>query len=228
MNLVFIKLALYLYLSLRLKLTLSIVERPNFTSNISKLKIVFATNNPNKLKEVQQLLPSVEIVSLQEIGCFDDIPETSNTLEGNAIIKANFVTENYEFDCFADDTGLEVDALNGSPGVYSSRYAGEGSDSENNMRKLLTELKNKQSRKAQFRTVIALNLKGEQHLFEGICKGEILTEKQGKKGFGYDPIFKPSGFETSFAQMTMAEKGTISHRGKAIKKLIEFLNSINN
>ena len=191
------------------------------------MKIVFATNNANKLKEVQQLVPSIEIVSLQEIGCFDDIPETANTLEGNAILKANYVTKNYGFDCFADDTGLEVEALNGAPGVYSARYAREDADSENNMQKLLSELKNKANRNAQFRTVIALNIEGEQHLFEGICKGEILTKKQGEKGFGYDPIFKPSGFTTSFAQMSMKEKGSISHRGKAIKKLIEYLNNSN-
>ena len=189
------------------------------------MKIVFATNNANKLKEVQQLLPSVEIISLQEIDCFDDIPETAATLEGNAIIKANYITKNYGFDCFADDTGLEVEALNGAPGVYSARYAGENADSENNMQKLLSELKNNTNRKAQFRTVVALNLNGEQHLFEGACKGEILTEKHGEKGFGYDPVFQPNGFETSFAQMPMAEKGVISHRGKAIQKLIAFLST---
>ncbi len=191
------------------------------------MKIIFATNNANKLKEVQQLVPSVEIVSLQEIGCFDDIPETTNTLEGNAILKANYITKNYGFDCFADDTGLEVEALKGAPGVFSARYAGENADSEKNMQKLLSELKNNTNKNAQFRTVVALNLKGEQQLFEGICKGKILTNKQGSKGFGYDPIFKPTGFDTSFAQMTLEEKGSISHRGKAIKKLIEYLNAIN-
>jgi XTP/dITP diphosphohydrolase len=187
------------------------------------MKIVFATNNPNKLKEVKALLPSLKILSLQDIGCYDDIPETSETLEGNAKIKADYVTDRFGYNCFADDTGLEVEALHGAPGVYSARYAGEVADSEKNMHKLLTELKLKVSRNAQFRTVVALNLDKRQFQFEGICKGEILTEKHGQQGFGYDPIFKPSGFETSFAEMTMAEKGTISHRGKAIQQLIAFL-----
>ncbi|MFB0938751.1 MAG: non-canonical purine NTP diphosphatase [Urechidicola sp.] len=187
------------------------------------MKIVFATNNPNKLKEVKALLPSLKILSLQDIGCYDDIPETSETLEGNAKIKADYVTDRFGYNCFADDTGLEVEALHGAPGVYSARYAGEVADSEKNMHKLLTELKLKVSRNAQFRTVVALNLDKRQFQFEGICKGKILTEKHGQQGFGYDPIFKPSGFETSFAEMTMAEKGTISHRGKAIQQLITFL-----
>ncbi|PHR68766.1 MAG: non-canonical purine NTP pyrophosphatase [Lutibacter sp.] len=189
------------------------------------MKIVFATNNANKLKEVEALLPQIEILSLQDIECYKDIPETANTLEGNAILKANYVTKNYGFDCFADDTGLEVEALDGAPGVYSARYAGEDADSEKNMQKLLKTLKNNTNRKAQFRTVVALNLNGEQQLFEGNCEGEILTKKQGEKGFGYDPIFKPTGFKTSFAEMTLAEKGAISHRGKAIKKLIAFLST---
>jgi XTP/dITP diphosphohydrolase len=187
------------------------------------MKIVFATNNPNKLKEVKALLPSLKILSLQDIGCYDDIPETSETLEGNAKIKADYVTDRFGYNCFADDTGLEVKALHGAPGVYSARYAGEDADSEKNMHKLLTELKLKVSRNAQFRTVVALNLDKRQFQFEGICIGKILTEKHGQQGFGYDPIFKPSGFETSFAEMTMAEKGTISHRGKAIQQLITFL-----
>lgn len=191
------------------------------------LKIVFATNNTNKLNEVRALLPQIEILSLQDIGCFEDIPETANTLEGNAILKANFVTKKYCYDCFADDTGLEVEALNNAPGVFSARYAGKDADSEKNMAKLLLELNNKSNRSAQFKTVVALNLNKEQHLFEGICEGEILNKKQGEKGFGYDPIFKPSGFDISFAQMNMEEKSTISHRGKAIKKLIEYLNVIN-
>jgi XTP/dITP diphosphohydrolase len=187
------------------------------------MKIVFATNNPNKLKEVKALLPSLKILSLQDIGCYDDIPETSETLEGNVKIKADYVTDRFGYNCFADDTGLEVETLHGAPGVYSARYAGEDADSEKNMHKLLTELKLKVSRNAQFRTVVALNLDKRQFQFEGICKGKILTEKHGQQGFGYDPIFKPSGFETSFAEMTMAEKGTISHRGKAIQQLITFL-----
>jgi len=190
------------------------------------MKIVFATNNQNKLKEVQQLLPHIKIVSLQDIGCFDDIPETANTLEGNATLKADFVTKKYGLDCFADDTGLEVEALNGAPGVFSARYAGEPSNSDKNMNKLLSTLKNNTDRKAQFRTVIALNLGNKKFTFEGICKGEILEKKTGEKGFGYDPIFKPEGFDVSFAEMTIVEKGTISHRGLAIKKLINFLQTI--
>lgn len=190
------------------------------------MKIVFATNNINKLKEVRQLLPSIEIVSLQEIGCNVDIPETATTLKGNAIIKANFITKNYGLDCFADDTGLEVEALNGAPGVFSARYAGEDGNSEKNMQKLLQNLENKTNRKAQFKTVIALNLKGKQYLFEDVCKGKITQSKQGNDGFGYDPIFKPTGFNTTFAQMSLKEKGVISHRGKAVKKLISFLNNL--
>ncbi len=189
------------------------------------MKIVFATNNLNKLKEVKALLPSIEIVSLQDIGCLEDIPETAKTLEGNAKIKADYVTEKFGYNCFADDTGLEVEALNAAPGVYSARYAGEPANSEKNMHKLLTELEFKDNRNAQFRTVIALNFNKKQFLFEGVCEGEILTEKYGKKGFGYDPIFSPSGFKTSFAEMTMTEKGVVSHRGKAIQKLIAFLST---
>jgi XTP/dITP diphosphohydrolase len=188
------------------------------------VKIVFATNNHNKLNEVRLLLPDFEIIGLKDIGCFKDIPETSKTLEGNAQIKANYVSENYGYDCFADDTGLEVFSLNNAPGVYSARYAGEPSNSENNMDKLLSELKQVSDRKAQFRTVVALNLGDDKLLFEGICKGEILNEKQGEKGFGYDPIFSPNNYNLSFAEMSMKEKGAISHRGIAIRKLIAFLN----
>ncbi|MBE7628948.1 non-canonical purine NTP diphosphatase [Tenacibaculum piscium] len=196
------------------------------------MKLVFATNNLNKLAEVQKMLPnSIELLSLKDIHCFDDIEETATTLDGNAKIKANHITQKFGFNCFADDTGLEVESLDGQPGVYSARYAGASANSEDNMQKLLIELnKNKnenksekQNRKAQFRTSICLNLNGQQFLFNGICKGEILTEKQGEKGFGYDPIFQPEGFQKSFAQMTSEEKNTISHRGLAIKKLIEFL-----
>ena len=191
---------------------------------MSKLKLVFATNNPNKLKEVQAMLTNFEIVSLAEIGCFDDIPETAETLEGNAILKANYITEKYGLNCFADDTGLEVAALNNKPGVYSARYAGEENNAEANMNKLLFEIGDNKNRNAQFRTAVALNIQGEQHLFEGICKGQILTKKQGESGFGYDPIFMPDGFHKSFAEMAMTEKGVISHRGKAIEKLVSFLN----
>ena len=189
------------------------------------MKLVFATNNQNKLAEVQKMLPnSIELLSLKDINCFDEIEETASTLDGNAKIKADYITEKFGYNCFADDTGLEVESLDNKPGVYSARYAGEPSNSENNMQKLLTELKNKQNRKAQFRTSICLNLNEEQFLFNGICKGEILHKKQGEKGFGYDPIFKPAGFSESFAEMPSEEKNKISHRGLAIQKLVNFLN----
>ena len=192
---------------------------------MNKNALVFATNNEHKLLEVKTLLPNYKIISLAEINCFDDIPETKNTLQGNAILKANYITKKFGFNCFADDTGLEVEALNNEPGVYSARYAGKDGNSEKNMEKLLVNLTNKKNRKAQFRTVVALNLDGEQYLFEGICKGSILEKKQGESGFGYDPIFQPLGFKKSFAEMSLKEKGKISHRGQAIKKLVEFLNS---
>tara|TARA_R110002124_G_scaffold250200_6_gene415249 strand:- start:1292 stop:1873 length:582 start_codon:yes stop_codon:yes gene_type:complete len=188
------------------------------------MKLVFATNNLNKLAEVQKMLPnSIELLSLKDINCFDEIEETETTLEGNAKLKANYITEKFGYNCFADDTGLEVESLNGEPGVYSARYAGTENDSKKNMQKLLSELETKSNRKAQFRTAIALNLNNKQFLFEGICKGEILTEKQGTDGFGYDPIFKPNGFNNSFAEMTSEEKNSISHRGNAIQKLVSFL-----
>jgi len=188
------------------------------------MKLVFATNNLNKLAEVQKMLPnSIELLSLKDINCFDEIEETETTLEGNAKLKANYITEKFGYNCFADDTGLEVESLNGEPGVYSARYAGTENDSKKNMQKLLSELETKSNRKAQFRTAIALNLNNKQFLFEGICKGEILTEKQGTDGFGYDPIFKPNGFNNSFSEMTSEEKNSISHRGNAIQKLVSFL-----
>lgn len=188
------------------------------------MKLVFATNNKNKILEVQQLLPAaIEIISLESIGCFEEIPETADTIEGNAILKANYVTEKYGYDCFADDTGLEVDALNGEPGVFSARYAGEQKNADDNMNKLLDALFNKSNRNAQFKTVIALNLNGEQHLFTGIARGEITLEKTGNQGFGYDPIFKPEGFTETFAQLSLQEKGQISHRGRATEQLIAFL-----
>ncbi|WP_075343603.1 non-canonical purine NTP diphosphatase [Tenacibaculum agarivorans] len=188
------------------------------------MKLVFATNNPGKLKEVQEILPnSIELLSLKDIGCDEEIEETASTLEGNAQIKANHITENYGYNCFADDTGLEVEILNGEPGVYSARYAGEPANAENNMNKLLNSLKTKENRKARFRTSICLNLNGEQFLFDGICKGNILTQKQGEKGFGYDPIFQPEGFIKSFAEMSSNEKNKISHRGLAIQELVKFL-----
>lgn len=188
------------------------------------MKLVFASNNKNKIQEIQALVPnSIQILSLEEIGCTEDIPETAETIEGNAILKANYVTEKYGFDCFADDTGLEVDALNGAPGVYSARYAGEQKDANDNMDKLLDELKGKSNRKANFKTVIALNLNGKQNLFTGIIDGKIIEEKIGTNGFGYDPIFVADGFDKTFAELTMEEKSTISHRGIASRKLIDFL-----
>jgi len=191
------------------------------------MKLVFATNNLHKLKEVQEMLSNaIEVLSLKDIGCFEDIEETESTLEGNAKLKADYITEKYGFDCFADDTGLEVEALDGNPGVYSARYAGEHGNAEKNMEKLLNELQNKSSRKAKFRTIIALNLKNKQYLFEGICDGEILNEKTGVKGFGYDPIFKQKNASCSFAEMNSEEKNIISHRGIAIQELVQFLNSL--
>lgn len=189
------------------------------------MKIVFATNNKNKIKEIQSMLPpSIKIISLESIDCYEDIPETADTIEGNAIMKANYVTRKYGYDCFADDTGLEVEVLNGEPGVFSARYAGEQKSAEDNMDKLLLNLENTANRNAQFKTVIALNLNGKQHLFTGIARGVITLDKIGDQGFGYDPIFKPEGFQETFAQLSLETKNTISHRGKATQELIAFLN----
>ena len=191
------------------------------------MKLVFASNNKNKIKEIQQMLPeSITILSLEEIGCTEEIEETANTIEGNAILKANYVTEKYGYNCFADDTGLEVDALNGEPGVYSARYAGEQKNDHDNMDKLLFNLENQSNRKAQFKTVIALNLNKEQHIFTGIAKGNIIKEKIGDKGFGYDPIFVAENDTRTFAQLTIEEKAIISHRGIAVKQLIAFLSKL--
>jgi XTP/dITP diphosphohydrolase len=190
------------------------------------MQLVFASNNKNKIREIQNMLTeSIKILSLGDIGCNEEIPETADTIEGNAILKANYVTSNYGYDCFADDTGLEVEALNNEPGVYSARYAGEQKSDDDNMAKLLENLSSKTNRKAQFKTVIALNINNKQHLFTGIAKGEITLEKIGNQGFGYDPIFKPEGLTQTFAQLSMEEKASISHRGKATKLLLEFLNS---
>jgi len=190
------------------------------------MKLVFATNNLNKLKEVQEMLSSsIELLSLKDINCFDEIEETETTLEGNAHLKADYITKKFGFNCFADDTGLEVESLGGKPGVYSARFAGEPSNSENNMQKLLVDLETKTNRKAQFRTAVSLNINEKKFLFEGICTGEILRKKQGEKGFGYDPIFKPKGFNQSFAKMTSEEKNKISHRGIAVQKLVKFLSN---
>lgn len=188
-------------------------------------KIVFATNNKHKLEEIREILgENFEIVSLKDIGCDVDIPETGNTLEDNALQKAEYVKQHYGLDCFADDTGLEVDALNGAPGIHSARYAeGTDHDSNANMDKLLKELGNNNNRKARFRTVIALLLNGETHLFEGIVNGKIIYDKHGTEGFGYDPIFVPDGYEHSFAELGMEIKNQISHRARAVKKLADFL-----
>lgn len=187
-------------------------------------KLVFATNNQHKLTEIRAILKNqVEVLSLKDIGCEVDIPETAETLEGNALIKAKYIKENYRMDCFADDTGLEIEALKGAPGVYSARYAGEACLPEDNMRKVLKELKEITQRKAQFRTVIALLINEEVHLFEGSIRGEITIQKQGEDGFGYDPIFKPEGYSQTFAEMNSDEKNKISHRALAVKKLCDFL-----
>ena len=191
------------------------------------MKIVFATNNPNKLKEIQSLIPKeIEIISLKEIGCTEDIPETGDSLEANAFQKAHYIKENYNYDCFADDTGLEIHELDGAPGVYSARYAGPDKNADANMTKILNELKGKKNRKAKFRTAIALTHNNEEHLFEGEINGHISDVKKGNKGFGYDPIFIPENDIRSFAQMSIQEKGAISHRGRAIKKLLAYLNNL--
>ena len=188
------------------------------------MKLVFASNNKNKIIEIQLLLPeTIQILSLEDIGCFVDIPETADTIEDNAILKTNYVTEKYGYNCFADDTGLEVEALNGEPGIYSARYAGEQKDANDNMDKLLLNLQDKSNRSAQFKTVIALNLDGKQTLFTGIIKGKIIEYKVGTNGFGYDPIFIAEGYTKTFAELTIEEKSRISHRGLAVQQLINFL-----
>ncbi len=190
------------------------------------MKLVFATNNLHKLEEVRKITDNnIEIVSLADINCHDDIPETADTLEGNALQKARYIKEKYGHDCFADDTGLEVEALNNAPGVYSARYAGSEHDAEANMKKLLYEMSNKTNRKARFRTVIALILNGKEYLFEGEIKGFISTEKKGINGFGYDPVFVPENYTQSFAEMGNDIKNTISHRAEAVKKLSIFLSN---
>lgn len=190
-----------------------------------KRKLVFATNNAHKLEEVAAILgEKIELFSLNDIGCHTDIPETATTLEGNALLKSSFIFKNYGLNCFADDTGLEVEALDGAPGVYSARYAGgEGHDSQANMLKLLRDLEGKENRKAQFRTAISLILDGKEYLFEGVIKGEIIKEKRGDSGFGYDPIFKPEGYDKTFAELGNDIKNKISHRALAVQKLCEFL-----
>lgn len=188
-------------------------------------KLVFATNNVHKLEEIRAILgDKVEILSLNDIDCHADIPETADTLQGNAALKAQYIYENYGLDCFADDTGLEVEALNGAPGIYSARYAGgEGHDSEANMKKLLSEMQDKDNRKARFRTVICLIEGGKEHFFEGIVNGSIIRERKGGAGFGYDPVFMPDGYSETFAEMGNDEKNKISHRARAVQKLCEYL-----
>ena len=190
------------------------------------MQLVFATNNLNKLKEVQSLIPQhIKLLSLKDIGCLEDVPETQNTIAGNAIQKAEYIKKHYDYDCFADDTGLEVKALNNEPGVYSARYAGLQRNDNDNMDLLLHNLKDKESRAAQFKTVVALHLNGKLETFTGICPGEITTEKHGEKGFGYDPIFKAEGYTKTFAEISLDEKNKIGHRGKAVSQLVTFLNA---
>lgn len=186
--------------------------------------LVFATNNAHKLKEIQHAAgDKLQLLSLNDINCADDIPETGKTLEENALQKARFLFEKYGCNCFADDTGLEVEALQGEPGVYSARYAGEQKNAGDNMNLVLQKMRGAANRNAQFRTVVALIMNGKEHLFEGIVKGSIRHEKSGGKGFGYDPIFQPAGYSITFAEMSMEDKNKISHRGKAVERLVEFL-----
>ena len=190
------------------------------------MNIVFATHNKNKALELQQLIPdSISVLTLEDINCHEDIPETSDTLEGNASLKSIYVVENFNQNCFADDTGLEIEALDGEPGVRSARYAGEGKNSDDNMNLVLDKMQGVKNRNAQFRTVISLRIGEEEHVFEGIAKGSICKEKSGKEGFGYDPIFKPEGYDITFSEMSMDEKNKISHRGIAVRKLVAFLSS---
>ena len=189
-----------------------------------KKKFVFATNNAHKLEEVTAILGNkIELLSMKDINCHADIPETADTLEGNALLKARYIFENYQLDCFADDTGLEVEALNGAPGVYSARYAGDAHNSEANMKKLLQDMEGIENRKAQFRTVFALIINGKEHLFEGIVKGEITKHRHGTSGFGYDPVFIPEGYTQTYAEIGNELKNKISHRALATNKLCNFL-----
>ena len=191
------------------------------------MKLVFATQNENKAQEIQSLLPEYfKIITLKDIRCFDEIPETSETLEGNSLLKASFISETYNLNCFADDTGLEIEALDNRPGVYSARYAGPEKSAAANINKVLLELEGKTARNAQFRTIITLILNTSIFTFEGIVLGEIISEKRGENGFGYDPIFVPDGALKTFAEMTLTEKNQYSHRARAFQKMIEFLNEL--
>ena len=186
-------------------------------------KIVFATGNPNKLKEIKSAINSFEIVGLKDLGITEEIPETGDTLKKNALQKAKYVYDKTGLDCFSDDTGLEIEAINNRPGVYSAMYAGSDCNAEDNMRKVLEELGETTNRTAQFKTIISLILQGKEYFFEGVVKGDILKDKTGKGGFGYDPIFRPVVYKESFAEMSIAQKNEISHRGLAVKKLVKFL-----
>ena len=189
------------------------------------MKLVFATNNSNKIAEVSNLISNqISIISLKDIGCNEDIVESKDTIIDNAILKANYIKNTYGYDCFADDTGLEVDFLNGRPGVHSKRFAGENSTDELNMKKLLECMEESKNRNARFRTVIALNINNQVITFTGVCEGEILKQRRGNNGFGYDPIFLPKGYNNSFGEMSIIEKNEIAHRSKAVKKLINYLN----
>lgn len=188
------------------------------------MKLVFASNNKNKIKEIKNQLPSqIEILSLEDIGCNVDIPETASTIEGNALLKADYIKRHYGYDCFADDSGLEVDALNAEPGVFSARYAGEPKDDQKNIDKLLSKLEGQTNRKANFKTVITLHYKGQTHHFTGIVNGNITTQRIGDQGFGYDPVFMPDNYDITFAQMPLEQKTTISHRAKAVEQLVNFI-----
>jgi XTP/dITP diphosphohydrolase len=192
------------------------------------MQLIFATHNNNKVAEIKPLIPaSIKVSTLDEIGIHEEIPETADTIKDNALLKVRFVYQRLKCDCFADDTGLEVDAINGEPGVYSARYAGEGKSANANIEKLLLKLKDANSRSAKFKTVIAAIIDGKEYIFEGIVHGIISEMKMGQNGFGYDPVFVPDGYMVSFAQMTMAEKNSISHRGLAVKKFAQFLNEKN-
>lgn len=192
------------------------------------MKLVFATNNKNKMTELQSILGnSIQLLNLKDIGCTEEIPEDQTTLEGNARQKSLYVFEKYGYSCFADDTGLEIEALNGEPGVYSARYAGEEKNADANMDKVLKKLSKINNRNARFRTVISLIIDGKENQFEGIVEGKIINKKRGNSGFGYDPIFMPDGYEQTFAEMDLSEKNKISHRGKAVDKLVQYLKQLN-
>jgi len=191
------------------------------------MKLIFASGNDHKIKEIRSQIPAaIQLIGLKEAGITEDIPETADTLEGNAWQKADYLYDKLKVNCFSDDTGLEVEALDGAPGVYSARYAGPQKKAEDNMSKLLEELADKPNRKARFRTVIALIINGEKHEFEGVVNGEIMDKSSGKEGFGYDPIFRPNGYAKTFSEMSMEDKNKISHRGLAVDKLIQFLKEL--